>query len=285
MVRLARIGSGSCVAENSRKEKVLTYLVCQPSLTFSFRLFSATQMPDPILASRTIVVPLIRSNDRNRTNISSEDPDAWPHDRQKLIDDLWLLALAHMPKLKECEAAINASSTLTGRNLEPWRALLAVANWLSEITNYELRITNEEGRSEFVTRNSTLVTRMMALSVAYQQERPNVEAADIGDSCRPKALVIRSMGMILGKLIKDEANTTSTTCTTSTTTNKSYFVPTYLVTGAVQTLIEAFEYDYQLDQVTNTKVGKTLTKMRLVSKRGSNGGKRGWIISLGELIK
>lgn len=99
------------------------------------------------------------------------------------------------------------------------------------------------------------------------------------------SLVIRAMGMILGRLIKDEASTTSTTSTISTTTNKSYFVPTYLVTGAVQTLIEAFEYDYQLDQVTNTKVGKTLTKMRLVSKRGSNGGKRGWIITLGELIK
>ena len=34
--------------------------------TFCFRLFSAIQLPDPVLASRTIVVPLIRTPDRYR---------------------------------------------------------------------------------------------------------------------------------------------------------------------------------------------------------------------------
>ncbi len=119
------------------KERVVDGWKTRYVNTFSFRLFSATQLPDPILASRTIVVPLIRSIDRGRTNVSSEDPAVWPHDRQKLIDDLWLLALAHMAELRECEATVAAASSLGGRNLEPWRALLAVAAWLSGITNYE----------------------------------------------------------------------------------------------------------------------------------------------------
>src|SRR5206468_7334089 len=37
--------------------------------TFCPRLFSATVLPDPILASRTIVVPLVRTPDRKRENI------------------------------------------------------------------------------------------------------------------------------------------------------------------------------------------------------------------------
>ena len=38
----------------------------------------------------------------------------------------------------------------------------------------------------------------MALSVAYQQERPNVEAADL------TVLVIRALGLVVGKMIRDE---------------------------------------------------------------------------------
>ncbi len=42
------------------KERVVDGWKTRYVNTFSFRLFSATQLPDPILASRTIVVPLIR---------------------------------------------------------------------------------------------------------------------------------------------------------------------------------------------------------------------------------
>ena len=243
--------------------------------TFSFRLFSATQMPDPILASRTIVVPLIRSIDRNRTNISSEDPDAWPHDRQKLIDDLWLLALAHMPKLKECEAAINASSTLAGRNLEPWRALLAVANWLSANTKYEIRNTSSE-ESGSVSRISSLVSRMMALSVAYQQERPNVEAADL------TSLVIRAMGMIIGRIFRTEL-VVSEVNTLSEVYKKRQFILTTTITHASQALAEVLELDINPDSLTTRRIGRVLGKMRLSKSRQVGTGKSGWMISLSDV--
>jgi hypothetical protein len=65
--------------------------------TFSFRLFSAIRLPDDVLASRTIIVPLIRTADRARANADPVVLDEWPHSRQELVDDLWLLALGHLP--------------------------------------------------------------------------------------------------------------------------------------------------------------------------------------------
>lgn len=61
--------------------------------SYSPRAFSATHIPDPILASRTIVVPLVRTDDEERAAGDPEDPDAWPHAREPLIDDLWALGL------------------------------------------------------------------------------------------------------------------------------------------------------------------------------------------------
>ena len=55
------------------------------------------------------------------------DYQAWPHDHRQLIDDLWALALAHLPTLHEYERAVNEKARLAGRTLEPWRAILAVA--------------------------------------------------------------------------------------------------------------------------------------------------------------
>lgn len=49
--------------------------------TFAFRLFSAIRLPDNVLASRTIVVPLIRTPDRYRANADPLDDALWPHGR------------------------------------------------------------------------------------------------------------------------------------------------------------------------------------------------------------
>ena len=49
-----------------------------------------------------------------------------------LVDDLWALALANLPELPPHEAAVNREARLTGRSLEPWRPILAVARWLTE---------------------------------------------------------------------------------------------------------------------------------------------------------
>ena len=124
---------------------------------FCPRLFSAIRLPDPVLASRTIVVPLIRTPDRERANADALDFRLWPHDRRTVVDALWALALAHLPKLPAYEARVNEAASLVGRNLEPWRAILAVALWLEE---------------QGVT---GLFQRMNRLSVTYQGERAGLE--------------------------------------------------------------------------------------------------------------
>ena len=52
--------------------------------------------------------------------------------------------------------------------------------------------------------------------MAYQRERPNVEAGDL------TVLVIRALGLILGKMVRDDS-------TVSTIRNVKQFIPTMLV--------------------------------------------------------
>ena len=99
---------------------------------FCPRLFSAIRLPDPILGSRTIVIPLIRTNDRKKANIDPIDYSSWPCSRDDLLDDLWALALAHLPDLPKLNHWVADRAKLSGRNLQPWRALLEVAAWLED---------------------------------------------------------------------------------------------------------------------------------------------------------
>lgn len=142
--------------------------------TFCPRLFSATQFPDTILASRTIIIPLIRTPDRYRANADPLDYTLWQHDRRSLIDDLWATAVTHIHELPRYEARVNESASLSGRNLEPWRAVLAVAWWLDD--------KGVQGLGQ----------RLEQLSGLYQSERPNLETADM------TALVIQALAKGLG---------------------------------------------------------------------------------------
>lgn len=124
------------------------------------RLFTATRLPDPILASRSIVVPLVRTADPRKANSEVLDHDQWPHAHRTLLDDLWALALAHQSELSAHEAAVNRAAPLVGRNLEPWRPVLAVAHWLESCGA------------------AGLYQRMVELATAYQTERVTLEFVD-----------------------------------------------------------------------------------------------------------
>jgi len=133
------------------------------------RLFTAINLPDPVLASRTIVIPLVRAADAQKANSEVLDYAQWPHDRRTLLDDLWALALANLPALPAHDDAVGGDAPLMGRNLEPWRALLAVAHWLDNL--------GEAG----------LYQRMVTLAESYQTERAELETIDL------TKLVIRAM--------------------------------------------------------------------------------------------
>ena len=136
---------------------------------YTTRLFSAISLPDPVLASRTIVVPLIRTTDRKKANSQPLDYGQWPHDRRQLIDDLWATGLAHVATIGQYDQMVAQRARLAGRGLEPWRSILAVALWLQD--------NGAQG----------LFDRMERLSWAYQRERSQLQTADV------TTLVIRGL--------------------------------------------------------------------------------------------
>jgi len=137
--------------------------------SFCARLFSATRLPDPILNSRAIVVPLVRTSDRAHANSSPLDFETWPCNRRELIDDLWALALSFLPEMPRYDRLVRERAELSGRCLEPWRSLLAVALFLQG--------KGLEGIFE----------RMNRLSVEYQKERTELGGGDLTE------LVIRGL--------------------------------------------------------------------------------------------
>jgi hypothetical protein len=216
--------------------------------TFCPRLFSATRVPDAILASRTIVVPLIRTPDRHRANADPSSYALWPHDRRALLDDLWSLALAHLASMPAFEQQVNERAVLTGRNLEPWRAILAVALWLD-------------------AQHAGLWRRMEALSVAYQEERPELETGDM------TALVVRALAAVCaaGPADQPEAET-------------GWILATSEVAAAAKRIAAEADSLIPADRIDARRVGMALNKMR-IRKPPRPGGKgpRKWEITLGVL--
>jgi hypothetical protein len=151
---------GACIAY---KELQGDAWVTRYVSTFCPRLFSAIRLPDPVLGSRSIIVPLVKSGDQERTKRNVMAPEDWPPGiaRQPLIDDLWAVGLAGLPELPDYDRRAAQLATLAGRNLEPWRAVLAVALWLEE--RHQVR---------------GLFERMEKLSMDYQGERAEYEDHD-----------------------------------------------------------------------------------------------------------
>ena len=224
--------------------------------TFCPRLFSAIRLPDPVLASRTIVMPLVRTCDRFKANADPLNYTLWPHDRRKLIDDLWALGLANLADLPHYEEWVNEKAKLMGRNLEPWRPLLAVAAWLEK----------QDVRG--------IWRRIERLSVRYQQERQDLESTDV------TPLVIRAICRCL-----DPSCDVLTFCDVlafSSDTQKQ-FLKTSQISQAVREIAEEQEDGIDTDHLSDKRIGWILKKLRMDKAREAGTGKRGWHISKSEM--
>jgi hypothetical protein len=220
--------------------------------TFCPRCFSAIHLPDSVLASRTIIVPLIRTADRDKANADPLDYRLWPIPREQLVNDLWALALNHCSIMTEHDGAVADTATLLGRNLEPWRALLAVAHWLTECG-----VTD-------------LYSKMEALAQAYQKERPDLEPADL------MALTIRA-------LLHYSISSVSSISRGSGEDAENCF-ETATITHIAKELAQEQELGIDPEQISSRRIGRIFGKMRLHEKpRSGSGGKRQWRITKGEL--
>jgi hypothetical protein len=219
---------------------------------FCPRLFSAIAMPDTVLASRTIVVPLIRTADKAKANSDPADHASWPHDRATLVDDLWALGLAYLPEVGQFEAEACEKARVQGRTLEPWRAILTIAAWLES-----------NGVAD-------LYHRMEALSFAYQSERPELETTDL------TVLTLRALCHCA--ITSMRAISVETPSILSTTAD---------VRAAVERIAEEDEMDisWMGDASRQSKrIGRVLGRLRLKkASRPGGKGSRQWRYSISDL--
>lgn len=223
---------------------------------FAPRIFSAIRIPDPVLASRTIIVPLVKTADSGRGNTDALDYSEWPHKKETLTDDCWALSLANMNVLREYESRVGQEAELTGRNLEPWRAPLALALWLTD-------------------RGATgLWKRIHQVSLGYHNERSDIESEDL------------TRWVIQGLLqcLVDRGCDVVTTCDVSPEGIPHVF-KTRTITEAVKEIVEKDDLGYDLERINSRRIGHILKRLRIKSHREPGTGQRGWILSRAELEK
>jgi hypothetical protein len=218
--------------------------------TYCPRSFSATRLPDRILASRSITIPLVRSGDQHRANADPAEYGLWPHGRQPLVDDLWAMAATYLPALSAYERQVNEDSALMGRNLEPWRAILAVALWLDE--------NGVEG----------LADRIKKISGDYQGERADFETSDM------TRLVISAVSAIFAV----SAVLPETPPVQSLSTAK--------ITEKAKDIARDDEVGIDPETINSRRVGWILRRLRL-TKAGREEGKKGqlWAVKTADIEK
>jgi hypothetical protein len=203
--------------------------------TFCPRCFSAIRLPDAVLASRTIIIPLIRTANRDKANADPLDYRLWPIPRAQLLDDLWTLALSHCATMPAYDAQVGQTATLLGRNLEPWRAILAVAHWLTDCGV------------------PALYDRIEALSQAYQDERPDLEPPDL------TAWVIKA-------LCHYATTATSATMPGGSQQGKIWEFPTKEIKQSLGIILQDEETGIDASTVSTDRIGRILGKLRLKKK-------------------
>jgi len=191
------------------------------------RIFSTIQRPDPTLSSRALIIPVVRTAQRSKGNADPLDDTQWPCDRQKLIDDLWALSLAHLTYMPTFDKLIGEKSKLIGRDLQPWRAILSVAAWLDS-----MGVSSLWGKIESLAAGT------------YQDERIDLEKIDIN------RIAMRALGEYAAQA----------------PTKTEWSFSTQMIVEIIHSLIDDEEIEVDKEFINAKMLGMRFKKMRL-SKR------------------
>ncbi len=171
------------------------------------RVFTAIRTPDPVLASRTIAIPLVRTPDTQRGNRDPMDTARWPCDYRQLSDDLWAVALGLLPEAERGWAAFDSELSATGREFEPWRAILSVARLVErhgvaglEKRMRDLSAASRSEKSEIFGEDHTILVIKALLQLA---DIKNI--SDVTDDCSGQVVVSASdVSQAVGEVIASE---------------------------------------------------------------------------------
>jgi hypothetical protein len=212
---------------------------------FCPRGFTAISLPDAVLASRSIVMPLARTEDEKRGNVDPAQAQGWPCDRRVLLDDLWALGLSLLPEVERIWCELDDETEVVGRELEPWRALIAIA-----------RLLERHGVAG-------LEWRIRSVMRAYQAEKSDLLTSD------RTILVIRALLAIVVDDTSD-AHDTNDTSTAEVTLSSSKIAET------VKRIADEDEQDGEW--ASPSRVGRILKRLR-IKKADRTAKQRGWVLS------
>ena len=94
------------------------------------KAFTAISLPFDTLGSRSIFIPLVRSDNPELADADPADELLWPTLPRELIDYLWNLAITKQRRTRQLFQ--KARGEVSGREFQPWRPLVAIARLIDE---------------------------------------------------------------------------------------------------------------------------------------------------------
>jgi hypothetical protein len=224
---------------------------------FCPRAFTSIGEPDHVLRSRSLPVPLARTDDPARGNADPANPASWPCDQRTLQDDLWATALALLPEAERVWTELDGETAAVGRDLEPWRAVLAVARLFER------------------HRVDGLEARIRGVMAAYAEEKAEAVAADWTTQ------VIRALRALVDESLPSDTLDTSDA---ADTLRGGVGFSSSQISEKAKSLAD--EGEESGEWATPTRVGKMLSKLRLKRERqGDRKRSRRWLVNRDQLAR
>ncbi|NLD72707.1 MAG: DUF3854 domain-containing protein, partial [Chloroflexi bacterium] len=232
---------------------------------FAPRAFTAIARPEDVLASRCIVIPLVRTADRGRANRDAVAERYWPANAQALVDDCWMLALWLLPEAEAVWAELDGEGEVLGRDLEPWRAALATA-----------RLLDRHGAPG-------LEGTVRAVMARYREERADYWADDHTGAVVRVLVEYVEEQVAAGGEPRPGADTLDTLDTADT--SPGYVLSASAIAQRIQEVAAAEREEEQVGEwATPTRIGITLRNLRLRKERGADRKRtRGWRFTLADV--
>jgi len=99
---------------------------------FAPRAFTSIGLPDATLGSRTIMVPLARTDDVEKTRRKPTNVKDWLVDPAYVRDVTWLNIVKELNQIEVAKEWVNTSTSVAGRDFDIFQGILAIAQWLEK---------------------------------------------------------------------------------------------------------------------------------------------------------